>query len=134
MLHTKLRLWTSLLVLGSASAGVASIALNAAPASANDGSLQVSQILLGSTLHHSFTLTGSTTVHTDALTKPDDISQWGDKLFVGFQNGVGPDGSASTDGNLYSTVVEFTLSGHVLNQWDVMGKTDGLTVDPELGT
>ena len=133
MLHTKLRLWTSLLVLGSASAGVASIALNAAPASANDGSLQVSQILLGSTLHHSFTLTGSTTVHTDALTKPDDISQWGDKLFVGFQNGVGPDGSASTDGNLYSTVVEFTLSGHVLNQWDVMGKTDGLTVDPELG-
>jgi hypothetical protein len=84
-------------------------------------------------LHHSFTLAGSATVHTDALANPDDISQWGDELFVGFQNGVGPQGQASTDGNLDSTVVEFTLSGHVLAQWDVTGKTDGVTVDPGLG-
>jgi hypothetical protein len=120
-------------VLGSASLGVANIALDAPTASATDGSFHVSQILLGSSLHHTFTLSGSSTVHTDALTKPDDISRWGDVLFVGFQNGVGPQGEPSTDGNVNSTIVEFTSSGHVLAQWDVAGKTDGLTVDPGLG-
>jgi hypothetical protein len=133
MLQAKLRLWTSLLVLGSASVGIASVTLGASTASATDGSFHVSHIFLGSSLHHSFTLAGSATVHTDALTNPDDISQWGDDLFVGFQNGVGPEGQASTDGNLDSTVVECTLRGHVLAQWDVIGKTDGVTVDPTLG-
>jgi hypothetical protein len=52
---------------------------------------------------------------------------------VGFQNGVGPQGQASTDGNLDSTVVELSLTGHVVGQWDVTGKTDGVTADPALG-
>jgi len=113
--------------------GVASTTLAVPTASATNASLHVTQILLGSSLHHSFTLAGSTTVHTDALTNPDDISQWGGDLYVGFQNGVGPQGQASTDGNIDSTVVELTLSGHVLAQWNVIGKTDGVTVDPGLG-
>jgi hypothetical protein len=84
-------------------------------------------------LHHTYTVTGSTTTHTETLANPDDISRWGEDLFVGFQNGVGPQGQPSTDGNQDSTVVELTLSGHVVGQWDVVGKTDGVTVDPKLG-
>ncbi len=113
--------------------GVASVALNVATASATDGSFHVSQILLGSSLHHTYTVTGSATAHSETLSKPDDISRWGDELFVGFQNGVGPQGEPSSDGNLDGTVVEFTSRGHVLAQWDVTGKIDGLTVDPGLG-
>jgi hypothetical protein len=43
---------------------------------------------------------------------------------------VGSQGEPSTDGNLDSTVVEFTPSGHVIRQWDIKGKIDGLTADP----
>jgi hypothetical protein len=71
--------------------------------------------------------------HTEALSNPDDISQWGNDLFIGFQNGVGPQGEASSDGNRDSTVVELSMTGHVLAQWDVLGKTDGVTADPGLG-
>jgi hypothetical protein len=87
---------------------------------------------LGSSLHHSFTPAGKTVTKTEILSDPDDITRLGDDLFVGFQNGVGPQGQASTDGNLDSTVVELTLSGHVIGQWDVVGKTDGVTADPAL--
>ena len=31
-------------------------------------------------------------------------------------------------------MVEFTTNGHVLAQWDVAGKTDGVTADPDTGT
>ena len=76
---------------------------------------------------------GSTVSHTETLSDPDDISRLGNDLFVGFQNGVGPQGEASPDGNRDSTVVEFTMSGSVVAQWDVVGKTDGVTADPGLG-
>lgn len=97
------------------------------------GPFQVSQILAGASLQHTFTPFGSTTPQTETLSKPDDIARLRDKLFVGFQNGVGPQGQASPDGNLDSTVVELGLDGHVIAQWDVAGKTDGLTADPALG-
>ena len=97
------------------------------------GPFQVSQILAGASLQHTFTPSGSTTPQTETLSKPDDIARLRDKLFVGFQNGVGPQGQASPDGNLDSTVVELGLDGHVIAQWDVAGKTDGLTADPALG-
>ena len=71
--------------------------------------------------------------HSEALTQPDDITRVGGDLFTGFQNGVGPQGQASTDGNRDSTVVEFTLSGFVVHQWDVLGKCDGLTANPATG-
>jgi hypothetical protein len=90
-------------------------------------------ILSGSKLHHRFTPVGvatATATVTESLANPDDITRMGNSIFVGFQNGVGPQGQPSTDGNPDSTVVEFTSTGHVLDQWDVTGKADGLTADP----
>jgi hypothetical protein len=51
---------------------------------------QVSQILAGASLQHTFTPTGSTTPKTETLSNPDDITRLRDTLFVGFQNGVVP--------------------------------------------
>ena len=64
---------------------------------------------------------------------PDDITLLGNDIFVGFQNGVGPQGQASSDGNLDSTVVELKLNGDPIAQWDVQGKTDGVTADQQTG-
>ncbi len=111
----------------------ASALWGAVSASATKTPFHVSQILLGTSLHHTYTPAGSTESRTETLSNPDDISRWGNDLFVGFQNGVGPQGQASTDGDLDSTVVELTFSGHVVAQWDVYGKTDGVTADPGLG-
>ena len=52
---------------------------------------------------------------------------------MGFQNGVGPQGEAAASGNLDSTLVEFTPAGHVVKQWDVTGKIDGMGADPGTG-
>jgi len=76
---------------------------------------------------------GSKKRHSEPLTQPDDITRIGNHLFTGFQNGVGPQGQASTDGNRDSTIVEFTLSGVVVNQWDIRGKCDGLTANTSAG-
>ena len=43
---------------------------------------------------------------------------------------MGPQGETAPGGNRDSTVVEFTRSGHVVRQWDIRGKCDGLTADP----
>src|SRR5271169_4755988 len=43
----------------------------------------------------------------EAVSNPDDITSIGSDIFVGFQNGVGPQGQPSTTGNRDSTVVEF---------------------------
>jgi hypothetical protein len=64
------------------------------------------------------------------LTFPDDITALGRDLFTAFENGVGPQGQPATTGNQDSTVVEFTPGGHVVRQWDIVGKCDGLTADP----
>ena len=93
----------------------------------------VHAILSGSTLTHSFTRAGSAVSMTEELADPDDITELGGDIFVGFQNGVGPQGQASTDGNLDSTVVELRRNGDPVAQWDLRGKTDGLTADPEAG-
>jgi len=69
----------------------------------------------------------------EAISQPDDITALGRDIFVGFQNGVGPQGQASTSGNRDSTVVEFNLAGKEVHQWDVVGKCDGLTADPVTG-
>jgi hypothetical protein len=71
---------------------------------------------------------------SEPLTKPDDITFLDGHIFVAFQNGVGPQGEASTTGNLNSTVVELTLGGQPLHQWDIVGKCDGLTADPFTGS
>jgi hypothetical protein len=94
---------------------------------------RATQIVSGSSLHHTFTPVGSSTTATESLTKPDDLTRLGDELFVGFQNGVGPQGEPNKNGNTNSTIVEFSQSGHVLRQWDITGKADGVTADPALG-
>jgi len=91
---------------------------------------QVRPILFGSKLRHTFRPAGSARRRTEPLSQPDDITVLGGYLFTGFQNGVGPQGQASTDGNRNSTVVEFTAGGRVIRQWDIRGKCDGLTAYP----
>jgi hypothetical protein len=78
----------------------------------------------GATLSHS--ISGG----SEALAQPDDITYSDGHIFVAFQNGVGPQGQASTSGNTDSTIVELDGSGHAVAQWDVLGKCDGLTADP----
>jgi len=112
----------SLLLTGSAMA-------SAAPAqSAARPHFAVRPIVNGMKLHHQFVVAGKR--HSEPLTGPDDLTALGGRLFTAFQNGVGSQGEPSTDGNTDSTVVEFTASGHVLRQWDIKGKCDGLSADP----
>jgi hypothetical protein len=122
-----------LLLASAASPAAAATAAQAAPAQAQHHAApryQVRQILFGSKLRHTFRAAGSAKRHSEPLTQPDDITMLGSDLFTGFQNGVGPQGQASPDGNRDSTIVEFTTSGRVVRQWDVRGKCDGLTADP----
>jgi len=90
-------------------------------------------ILSGKNLHHWYTKAGSSKRRSEPLADPDDITRIGDDLFTAFQNGVGPQGQASPDGNRDSTIVEFTLSGVYVAQWDVLGKCDGLTANTSTG-
>jgi hypothetical protein len=95
----------------------------------NFPSYSVKTILNGAKLSHKNSKTGK----SEALSKPDDITQYGGNLFAAFQNGVGPQGEPASDGNKNSTVVEFTRGGSVVAQWDVTGKVDGLTANPATG-
>jgi hypothetical protein len=114
----------ALALSGSASASVAS------PATGRPATLTVKQIAFGKKLHHTFRVNGTGAVRSEALFNPDDISELGPWLFVGFQNGVGSQGETASNGNQDSTVVQFNLQGKEVTQWDVKGKVDGLTVDP----
>src|ERR1039458_2478954 len=53
---------------------------------------------------------------------PDDICRLGDEVFVGYQNGVGPNGEPNASGGSASTIVEDNPDGSVANQWSVTGK------------
>ena len=113
------------------SAGAASAAVTAtAGATGGHPGYAARVILSGASLRHTFVRAGSAKHHSAPLTLPDDITAAGPYLFTAFQNGVGPQGQAATDGNRDSTVVEFTRSGHPVRQWDIRGKCDGLTADP----
>jgi hypothetical protein len=118
----------------SAVAALATSALSAGPASATTGGSHPGYtarvILSGASLRHTFVAAGSAKHHSAPLTLPDDITAAGPYLFTAFQNGVGPQGQAATDGNRDSTVVEFTRTGRVVRQWDIRGKCDGVTADP----
>jgi hypothetical protein len=117
--------------LAAAGALAAPASAQAATASAAAARpLQVTRIASGEKLHHSFRPNGTGAARTEALSSPDDIAELGGHVFVTFQNGVGPQGQASPDGDLDSTIVEFTLSGREVAQWDLRGKCDGLSADP----
>ncbi len=60
----------------------------------------------------------------NGYSQPDSIVQWRDSVIVGFQNHVAKDGS---DGKS-STIVQFSLSGHVKRTFSVPGHNDGLRV------
>ena len=61
------------------------------------------------------------------LSHPDDITRLGDTLYVGYQNGVGGDGSPAGS---TSTVVAFDPRGSVLARYPVPGRVEGLSADP----
>ena len=60
----------------------------------------------------------------NGYSQPDSIVQWRDSVIVGFQNHVAKDGS---DGKS-STIVQFSLDGHVMRTFSVPGHNDGLRV------
>jgi len=60
----------------------------------------------------------------NGYSQPDSIVQWRDRVIVGFQNHVAKDGS---DGKS-STIVQFSLDGHVMRTFSVPGPNDGLRV------
>jgi hypothetical protein len=121
----------SLLIVGATVAAAASNQGAAGARRHHSSHFEVRQILSGKALSHTFTPSGASQSRSEPLTQPDDITAVGHDLFVGFQNGVGSQGEPSTDGNLDSTIVEFTPGGHVIHQWDIKGKCDGLGTDPE---
>jgi hypothetical protein len=90
---------------------------------------KVRVIVNGAKLRHTFIPVGSSKRRSEPLADPDDITVLGHHLFSGFQNGIGPQGQPSPDGNTYSTIVEYTAGGHDVRQWDIKGKCDGLTAD-----
>jgi hypothetical protein len=69
----------------------------------------------------------------EAISQPDEITSLAGDIYVGFQNGVGPQGQSSPTGNRDSTVVEFSGSGVAVRTWELVGKCDGLTADPRTG-
>src|SRR5215469_11333539 len=117
---------------GCSSSSSSSPSANASASPANK-SIAVRQIAFGTTLKHSFQPNGTGATITGSLTQPDDIAALGGKLYVGFQNSVGPQGEAAPSGNLDSTLVEFTPTGSVVKQWDLTGKIDGMGANPATG-
>ncbi len=125
---------TAKIIAASAAAMAGLMFAGPAVASASPGAhhferFRVRVVLNGAKLRHTFVPVGSTKARSEPLADPDDITVLGHHLFTGFQNGVGPQGQASTDGNTFSTVVEYTASGHVVHKWDIKGKCDGVTAD-----
>ena len=57
---------------------------------------------------------------------PDSIAVLGGHVFIGYGNGIAPDGS---DGKT-STIVEYKMNGDVVRTYIVKGHNDGLRVDP----
>jgi hypothetical protein len=112
-------------VLGATAAGASSTPTGTG--------LTAKTVLAGSSLSHTFTDVNTGTTASEPLTKPDDITMLGFDVFVGFQNGVGPQGQPNGNGNQDSTIVEMTPFGKEVAQWDVAGKADGVTADPAAG-
>jgi hypothetical protein len=113
---------------------IASLAISAAPAVArtsHDGSL--SDAVFNSRVF----ATGNDITHRipggrATISQPDDITSMDGRIYVGFQNEVGPQGQPTASGNARSTVVAFDLAGRPVAKWSVKGKCDGLTADPQL--
>jgi hypothetical protein len=134
-LRTAAWLGAAVVVAGLGTAGCTSSSTTspAASPSAAPKVLTVHQIVFGELLHHTFTPAGGGAAKTERLSQPDDIVALGGHIYVGFQNGVGSQGEQSGSGNLDGTLVEITPAGHVVKQWDVTGKIDGMGADSATG-
>jgi hypothetical protein len=117
----------------SNSASASASATGSPAAGAANSGLSLKQLVLGTTLKHSFQPNGKGAMKTESLSQPDDMVTLGGNLYVGFQNGVGSQGEVSTSGNLDSTLGEFTPTGSLVKQWDVKGKIDGMGADSATG-
>ena len=93
----------------------------------------VTTVLAGSLLHHSFIPVGSAVRRSESLSHPDDISSSVTTSSSASRTASGRRVRPSPDGNQDSTIVEMNLAGRSVGQWDVVGKTDGVTADPALG-
>ncbi|HEV8064653.1 MAG TPA: hypothetical protein VGP46_07465 [Acidimicrobiales bacterium] len=124
-------------VPASVAAGASRLASTASPAVASAAGtapvFTAHVILSGATLSHKFVPAKGGAAKRAPLSNPDDITMLGKNIFVGFQNGVGPQGQPASDGDPDSTVVELNQNGDPLAQWDVKGKTDGVTADAKAG-
>jgi hypothetical protein len=69
------------------------------------------------------------------LTSPDDITRLDGRLFVTWQDGVGPQGQPANNGTGvdFSVITEYTPAGRLVNFWKLKRKCDGLTADPAKG-
>jgi hypothetical protein len=64
---------------------------------------------------------------TSEYTNPDSILADSQHVFVGYQNITAKDGTDDQS----STVVEYTLSGHVVRTFSILGHCDGLRMNPD---
>ena len=64
---------------------------------------------------------------TKALYNPDSVEVDGQYVWVGYQNGTNPTG---TDGKT-STIVQYTRTGRIVHTYSVLGRCDGLRIDPK---
>ncbi|HEY8717419.1 hypothetical protein [Pengzhenrongella sp.] len=93
----------------------------------------VATVPTGVTVPAGFTATTLVSGH-GATTGPDDITQLGDRIYVGYQNGVGSKGEPAPGGGRTSTVVAYTTGGTETGRWTLTGKVDGMTADPTTHT
>jgi hypothetical protein len=121
-------------VSAAAAVGLGALGLGiAASAQATPAAAAASPSAPGITVPHGFTATvfakaGGT------LSGADDVANLGDRLFVGYQNGVGTKGEPAPGGRTTSTVVEFDRQGKEVAHWDLKGKVDGVGADARTGT
>jgi len=66
---------------------------------------------------------------TATMTQPDDITWLDGRVYVVWQNGIGPSGQPSPTGATASDVVGYNIAGHRVATWKVTGHADGATAD-----
>ena len=62
-----------------------------------------------------------------SYTKPDSIAVLGNRVFIGYGNGVSTTGSDDKS----STIVEYAMNGDIVNTFSVVGHNDGLRIHPK---
>lgn len=82
---------------------------------------------VGQVISVPYTLSTFATGVAGTYFQPDSIAVLGNRIFIGYGNGVAKDGS---DGKS-STIVEYKLNGDVVTTFSVVGHNDGLRVNPQ---